>query len=98
MVSIKAPVILLAICLLATNISAAYYTCCRRYTMGKLPFPAIKGYSVQTEKELCPINAIIFHTKKGKVCTDPALKWVMVYVNLLRNKAQRVHMQNAHEQ
>ncbi|KAI3375004.1 hypothetical protein L3Q82_021531 [Scortum barcoo] len=87
MVSIKATamlIMLLTFCLLATDTSAAYYGCCRSYMKRKLPFPAIKGYSVQTVTELCPISAIIFHTKKGQVCTNPALDWVMEYINLLR--------------
>ncbi|XP_071347540.1 C-C motif chemokine 20a.3 [Trachinotus anak] len=93
MVSIKATamVITLAMCLLATDTSAVYHECCRRYMKTKIPFAVIRGYSVQTFTELCPINAIIFHTVKGKACTNPALKWVMDYVDRLRNKAQMVH-------
>ncbi|XP_026169416.1 C-C motif chemokine 20a.3 [Mastacembelus armatus] len=89
----------LTVCLLPTNTSAVYHECCRRYMKIKIPFVAIKGYSVQTDIELCPINAIIFHTKKGKACTDPSLNWVMDYVNRLRNKAQMVHVKTskAHE-
>ncbi|XP_010783753.1 C-C motif chemokine 20a.3 [Notothenia coriiceps] len=96
MVSIKASVMvitLLTVCLLATNASSAH-GCCRNYMKTKIPFPKIKGYSVQTVTELCPISAIIFHTKKGKACTDPALNWVMYYVDRLRNKAQMVHMKS----
>ncbi|XP_022611021.1 regakine-1-like [Seriola dumerili] len=93
MVSIKATamVVTLTICLLAADTSAVYNECCRRYMKTKIPFALIKGYSVQTLTELCPINAIIFHTWKGKACTNPALKWVMDYVERLRNKAQIVH-------
>ncbi|XP_053186679.1 C-C motif chemokine 20a.3 [Scomber japonicus] len=92
MMSIKALVFCLAICLLASNTSAGSHSCCRRYMKGRLPFKVIRGYSVQSLRENCPINAIIFHTKNGgKVCTNPALSWVMDYVNSLRNKAQKVH-------
>ncbi|XP_040911472.1 C-C motif chemokine 20a.3 [Toxotes jaculatrix] len=101
MVSIKATAIVitfLSICLLARETSAVYHECCRRYMTVKIPFPAIRGYSVQTDRELCPINAIIFHTKKGKACTNPALNWVMDYVNRLRNKAQIVHIKTSKEQ
>uniref|UniRef100_A0A673AKS5 Chemokine interleukin-8-like domain-containing protein n=2 Tax=Sphaeramia orbicularis TaxID=375764 RepID=A0A673AKS5_9TELE len=95
MVSVKAPVIVFVfftICLLAANTSAAYRRCCHRYLSFKLPFEVIEGYSLQTVTEGCPIDAIIFHTKKGKhPCTNPALSWVMDYVNRLRTKAQRVH-------
>uniref|UniRef100_A0A3P9L2J2 C-C motif chemokine n=1 Tax=Oryzias latipes TaxID=8090 RepID=A0A3P9L2J2_ORYLA len=60
------------------------FRCCRTYMKGRLPFAIIKGYSVQTITELCPINAIIFHTRKGKTCANPALNWVMEYVERLR--------------
>ncbi|KAM9845240.1 C-C motif chemokine 20a.3 [Aulostomus maculatus] len=89
MVAVKA-LLLLAICLMATNTSAAYNRCCRTYTRQKIPFGVIKGYSVQTVKEMCPINAIIFHVKRGKACSDPALDWVMDYVDRLRTKARKV--------
>ncbi|XP_020489758.1 C-C motif chemokine 20a.3 [Labrus bergylta] len=93
MVSIKATVMvitLLTFCLLGT--ASRYHSCCRSYISTKLPFSVIKGYSVQCEKENCPIGAIIFHTKKGKdVCTNPALNWVMNYVNRIRTEAQIAH-------
>uniref|UniRef100_A0A3Q3WK50 Chemokine interleukin-8-like domain-containing protein n=1 Tax=Mola mola TaxID=94237 RepID=A0A3Q3WK50_MOLML len=95
MVPIRAAVLaftLLALCLLATNTSAAYYSCCHSHVKTRISFRAIKGYSVQTVTEMCPINAIIFLTSKGKVCTNPALKWVMDYVHLISNKAQKVHI------
>ncbi|KAK5859891.1 hypothetical protein PBY51_021410 [Eleginops maclovinus] len=97
MVSIKASVMvitLLTICLLATNASPVHHGCCRSYMKNKIPCFKIKGYSVQTVTELCPINAIIFHTGKGKACTNPALNWVMDCVNRLRNKAHIVHMKS----
>uniref|UniRef100_A0A3B3V281 C-C motif chemokine n=1 Tax=Poecilia latipinna TaxID=48699 RepID=A0A3B3V281_9TELE len=59
---------------------AAYIFCCRRYIPWKIPFSEIKGFSLQKSTELCPITAIIFHTKTGKRCADPTLKWVMDYV------------------
>ncbi|XP_029930747.1 C-C motif chemokine 20a.3 [Myripristis murdjan] len=82
---------LLTIGLFASHTSAVS-ECCRSYTRGIIPCNAIKGYSVQTVKELCHINAIIFYTKKGRAaCTNPALGWVMTCVDRLRNKAQMVH-------
>ncbi|XP_031136847.1 C-C motif chemokine 20a.3 isoform X1 [Sander lucioperca] len=102
MVPIKATVMvitLLTICLMATNTSAAVrHGCCRNYMALKIPFANIKGYSVQTVTELCPINAIIFHTKKGQACTNPALHWVMDYINRLRSKAQLVHIKTSQAQ
>uniref|UniRef100_A0A3P9CTN9 C-C motif chemokine n=1 Tax=Maylandia zebra TaxID=106582 RepID=A0A3P9CTN9_9CICH len=66
------------------TIQNTYPDCCRRYMRGKLPYSAIKGYSVQTDTEMCPINAIIFHTKKGKACANPALKWVIDAIDRIR--------------
>ncbi|XP_035861654.1 C-C motif chemokine 20a.3 isoform X2 [Sander lucioperca] len=101
MVPIKATVMvitLLTICLMATNTSTVRHGCCRNYMALKIPFANIKGYSVQTVTELCPINAIIFHTKKGQACTNPALHWVMDYINRLRSKAQLVHIKTSQAQ
>ncbi|KAG7523954.1 C-C motif chemokine 20-like [Solea senegalensis] len=95
MVSIKATVAVIAaltLCLMLSETSAVNRNCCNRYMKTKLPFSKIKGYSVQDHKEMCPINAIIFHTSKGKTCTDPTKEWVMDYVERLRNRAQKVHM------
>ncbi|XP_070830973.1 C-C motif chemokine 20a.3 [Chaetodon trifascialis] len=101
MVSIKATamaIMLLTFCLLATHASAAYHGCCRSYMKGRIPFAAIKGYSVQTISEMCPIDAFIFLTRKGKACCNPALPWVMDHVNKLRNKAQMVHIKSSQAQ
>ncbi|XP_010749198.2 C-C motif chemokine 20a.3 [Larimichthys crocea] len=101
MVSVKATVMvvmLLTICLLATNTSAGKFGCCRSYVKTKLNFNNIKGYSVQTDTGLCHINAIIFHTKSYSFCTNPALDWVMNYVNRIRSKAQMVHIKTSHTQ
>ncbi|XP_051261233.1 C-C motif chemokine 20a.3 [Dicentrarchus labrax] len=98
MVSIKATVMgitLLTFCLLITDTSAARGGCCLSYSKGKIPFSAIKGYSVQTVTGICPISAIIFHTRRGPACTNPGLDWVMTYVNRLRNKAQKVHRETS---
>uniref|UniRef100_A0A3B5Q264 C-C motif chemokine n=1 Tax=Xiphophorus maculatus TaxID=8083 RepID=A0A3B5Q264_XIPMA len=83
MVSMKVTVMmvtLVTLCVLATNTHAAYIVCCRRYLPGKLPLSEIRGFSLQENKELCQIRAIIFHTRKGERCADPTKKWVMDYV------------------
>ncbi|XP_039458582.1 C-C motif chemokine 20-like [Oreochromis aureus] len=95
MLPIRAVVVIaLTVCLTA-NTSAAYRYCCRRYMTGRLPCSAIKGYSVPTVTKMCPINAIIIHTKKGKACTNPALKWVMDCVDRIRNKARKIHQRSS---
>ncbi|RVE61835.1 hypothetical protein OJAV_G00174290 [Oryzias javanicus] len=96
MVSIKVAFILmavLAVCVQQTD-AAMGSRCCRKYMKNKLPFPIIKGYSIQDLTEFCPINAIIFHTRKGKTCANPALSWVMEYVERIRKRAQKVHNQS----
>ncbi|XP_068594349.1 C-C motif chemokine 20a.3 [Cebidichthys violaceus] len=101
MVSITAAaavLVLLSACLLTTDASTGHYGCCRSYMTTRIPFRKIKGYSVQTITETCHINAIIFHTMKGKACVNPALGWVMQYVHLLGTKAQMVHMKTSKAQ
>ncbi|XP_075875853.1 C-C motif chemokine 20a.3 [Nelusetta ayraudi] len=85
---------LLTICLLLTNTSAAY-SCCRSYTNNRIPFKIIKGFTVQTATSMCRIDAIIFHTTWGKGCFNPALPWVMSYINKVSNAAQGVHNKNS---
>ncbi|XP_029970031.1 C-C motif chemokine 20a.3 [Salarias fasciatus] len=87
--------VLLSVCHLLPHSSAVYYECCRKYSSTKIAFVNIRGYSVQTMTEMCPINAIIFHTKRGRVCTNPALNWVMDYIDRLRRTARMVHMRTA---
>uniref|UniRef100_A0A3Q4M6X9 C-C motif chemokine n=1 Tax=Neolamprologus brichardi TaxID=32507 RepID=A0A3Q4M6X9_NEOBR len=85
---------LLILCYLISS-HLSYRYCCRRYMTSRLRDVDIKGYSVQTIKEMCPIDAIIFHTKKGKACANPALKWVMDAVDRLRNKALKIHQHSS---
>ncbi|CAI5641379.1 unnamed protein product [Oreochromis niloticus] len=89
MLPIRAVVViaLLTVCL-TVNTSAAYRHCCRGYMTGRLPYSAIKGYSVQTDTEMCPINKLVF-------TADPALKWVMDGVDRIRNKAQKIHQRSS---
>ncbi|XP_038127725.1 C-C motif chemokine 4 homolog [Cyprinodon tularosa] len=94
MVSVKVTVVavtLITLCVLASNKHAAYVGCCRRHIRGKIRFEEIKGFSVQNNTEVCPISAIIFHTKRGKACANPALEWVMDYVSRIEYQAQKVH-------
>ncbi|CAL8281630.1 unnamed protein product [Lota lota] len=79
------------ICLYATQTSAASHACCREFSRGRIPFRVIRGYSVQSVVELCSIDAIIFHTKKGEACADPALEWVQNYIHRISTKARTFH-------
>nr|QNB48519.1 C-C motif chemokine ligand 20-like 1 [Plecoglossus altivelis] len=80
--------------LTAHTAGAAPQGCCTNYTPGRIPYPAIKGFSIQKKEENCPIDAIIFHTKRGKkACTNPAEPWVMHHVSRLGSAAKNVHSQ-----
>ncbi|KAM9322106.1 C-C motif chemokine 20a.3 [Pholidichthys leucotaenia] len=81
----------LASLLLAANTSGSPRRCCRSYIKGRLRSEDIIGYSVQTIQEHCPIDAIIFHTKTGRFCGNPALQWVMDNVERIRIRAKKIH-------
>uniref|UniRef100_A0A3Q0RLM2 Chemokine interleukin-8-like domain-containing protein n=1 Tax=Amphilophus citrinellus TaxID=61819 RepID=A0A3Q0RLM2_AMPCI len=50
----------LYLCVPGHSSFTVYPLCCQRYMKGRLPGSAIKGYSVQTDTETCPISVIIF--------------------------------------
>ncbi|XP_046872473.1 C-C motif chemokine 20a.3 [Hypomesus transpacificus] len=85
--------VLLTVCLLTGHTAAAApQGCCTKYTPGRIPFAAIKGYSIQKKEENCPIDSIIFHTKRGKkACTNPAERWVIDYVGRLGSAAKNFY-------
>ncbi|KAI4881431.1 hypothetical protein NFI96_014467 [Prochilodus magdalenae] len=59
--------------------------CCRKYTKGEFPYKLIRGYSIQTVKRFCNIDAVIFHTSIGRnVCADPSQRWVMDNIQKLK--------------
>ncbi|XP_072525554.1 C-C motif chemokine 20-like [Salminus brasiliensis] len=63
--------------------------CCRKYSKGVLPFSHIRGYSIQTNKTVCKINAVIFHTSYGRnVCANPFQSWVMQSIRMLKEKVE----------
>ncbi|XP_032422319.1 C-C motif chemokine 20-like [Xiphophorus hellerii] len=96
MVSMRVTVMavtLVTVCVLVTNTHAGYVYCCRRYLPGRLPFSEIKGFSLQRKTALCPINAIIFHTRKDKRCVDPELEWVKDYVSQIETLAKKIPVQ-----
>ncbi|XP_027877445.1 C-C motif chemokine 20-like [Xiphophorus couchianus] len=96
MVSMRVTVMavtLVTLCVLVTNTHAGYVFCCRRYLPGRLPFSEIKAFSVQRKTPFCPINAIIFHTRKDKRCVDPELEWVKDYVSQIATLAKKIPVQ-----
>ncbi|XP_078136351.1 C-C motif chemokine 20b [Sander vitreus] len=50
-------------------------SCCLRYARRQLPCQRLLGYSHQTIKNSCDINAVIFHVPGRFVCADPSTNW-----------------------
>ncbi|KAJ8011595.1 hypothetical protein DPEC_G00059880 [Dallia pectoralis] len=91
MAQMRAPVIALLVVLavgLFAN-SEAQQGCCMSYSSGRrIVINRIRGYSIQTMKQRCNINAIIFHLVNSRnVCVDPSQGWVMENIRNLREKA-----------
>ncbi|XP_051557604.1 C-C motif chemokine 20-like [Myxocyprinus asiaticus] len=81
--------IIVALGVLCTDASAM--SCCRKYTKVVIPIAIIRGYSIQTIRGRCNIDAVIFHTNRGKnICTDPSKTWVMDNISKLREKVQAI--------
>ncbi|XP_025895897.1 C-C motif chemokine 20 [Nothoprocta perdicaria] len=67
--------------------------CCLSYSKVRLPQRAIMGYSEQLSSEVCDINAIIFHTRRGlKACVNPKEPWVKKHLSWLSLKLKRMSM------
>nr|XP_015216548.1 PREDICTED: C-C motif chemokine 20-like [Lepisosteus oculatus] len=82
---------LLTVNLLALHSEAAQGNCCLSYSKKPLPRHLIAGYTIQTVKYRCNIDAIVFHTVKGKsVCANPAEHWVMNRIEWLKEKANQL--------
>ncbi|XP_075056612.1 C-C motif chemokine 20-like [Mixophyes fleayi] len=64
--------------------SAAVFDCCYTHTRKPLPVRAVKGYIIQNSQEVCDINAVIFITKKFRVCANPTDKWVIRNIKALK--------------
>ncbi|XP_078524114.1 C-C motif chemokine 20 [Lissotriton helveticus] len=83
---------LLAGLLLTPLISEAFptnYDCCYRYTRKPLPRHAVRSFTIQSAEEICDIDAVIFHTRRGfRVCANPQEKWVKVLIKTLRKTNQ----------
>ncbi|XP_014329370.2 C-C motif chemokine 20-like [Xiphophorus maculatus] len=96
MVSMRVTVMavtLVTVCVLVTNTHAGFGACCARYMPGRLPFSEIKGFSVQKKTPFGSINAIFFHTRKGKRCVDPESKWVKDYVSRIETLVKKIPVQ-----
>ncbi|XP_018596641.1 C-C motif chemokine 20b [Scleropages formosus] len=65
-------------------------SCCLRYSMKKYPCHKMKTYSIQSMMSSCDINAVIFHTMKGRyICADPAQKWTLDSIQCLNARTKK---------
>uniref|UniRef100_A0A8C7HW83 Chemokine (C-C motif) ligand 20a, duplicate 3 n=1 Tax=Oncorhynchus kisutch TaxID=8019 RepID=A0A8C7HW83_ONCKI len=97
MALIRAPVIVLLV-LLAVGLFLSFCSigfprgCCTSYSQGRMDIRLILGFSIQTVKDGCNIDAIIFHTVRGRFpCMDPTKGWVMKAVRKLRERAEQLN-------
>ncbi|KAF4117698.1 C-C motif chemokine 20a.3 [Onychostoma macrolepis] len=85
-------IVLLVAALGVLHTDASALSCCRKYTKAQIPMAIIKGYSIQDVTRHCHIDAVIFHTIRGRnICTDPSKDWVMENVRVLRQKVQVIN-------
>uniref|UniRef100_UPI00398F15F3 C-C motif chemokine 20-like n=1 Tax=Pristiophorus japonicus TaxID=55135 RepID=UPI00398F15F3 len=51
--------------------------CCLSYSTKAFPLKLVAGYVRQFSNEMCSINAVIFHTRRGRsICANPNDEWV----------------------
>uniref|UniRef100_A0A6I8RUV1 C-C motif chemokine n=1 Tax=Xenopus tropicalis TaxID=8364 RepID=A0A6I8RUV1_XENTR len=60
------------------------YDCCYTYTRKQLPLKIIKGFTIQNSFEVCDIDAVIFITRKFRVCANPKEQWVINATDAIR--------------
>ncbi|KAK6302897.1 C-C motif chemokine 20 [Coregonus clupeaformis] len=82
-----------------SSTSAAYgprkLYCCVEYQEKPVPYQQIKGYKLQSSKEVCNINAIIFYTLKNKkVCASVKDEWVRKALARLSFKLKKMSGSN----
>ncbi|KAI7809407.1 chemokine C-C motif ligand 20-like precursor [Triplophysa rosa] len=84
-------IMLLVLALSAFCTDASTLSCCRKYTQTRIPMPLIRGFSIQSNKENCHLDAVIFHAHGGRnICTDPSKAWVMENIRKLRDKVEAI--------
>ncbi|XP_053198483.1 C-C motif chemokine 20b [Scomber japonicus] len=62
-------------------------SCCMRYRRGRLPpCSRVLGYTIQTIKTTCDLNAIIFHVPGAFVCADPSRRLTQMRMKCVDDK------------
>ncbi|XP_051985267.1 C-C motif chemokine 20 [Xyrauchen texanus] len=73
------------------------YACCVKYTRNPLPFGLIKGFIMQSSREVCRIDAIIFFTKHKKVCASAEDEWVRAALSRLKARINKLALSGSHQ-
>ncbi|XP_072288423.1 C-C motif chemokine 20-like [Eucyclogobius newberryi] len=88
---------LMALCSLALLshliVPAQSWSCCLKYRSTERPLPCkrLLAYSIQTMKQNCDINAVIFHQTNGRfVCADPLAPQTQRGMKCVNQRRQQV--------
>ncbi|KAJ8278088.1 hypothetical protein GJAV_G00083690 [Gymnothorax javanicus] len=66
-------------------------SCCMRYAKTIPKCSKMKGFTIQTSMNICNMEAIMFHPKKGKpICADPAKAQTQWTIRCLNARAKRL--------
>ncbi|KAM8953223.1 C-C motif chemokine 20-like [Pelodytes ibericus] len=77
-----------SLCFISTT--EGLFDCCYTYSKKAIPLKAIKGFVTQNSYEVCDINAVIFITRKFKVCANPKEEWVIKNIKALSKRRQKL--------
>ncbi|KAL3054974.1 hypothetical protein OYC64_017821 [Pagothenia borchgrevinki] len=68
-------------------------SCCPQWSSTRIKAEKIQDYTIQSEG-ICPITAIVFHTKSGKrICSDPNTKWAKSTMKKVDKKKEEQALQ-----
>uniref|UniRef100_A0A3B3QB08 Chemokine interleukin-8-like domain-containing protein n=1 Tax=Paramormyrops kingsleyae TaxID=1676925 RepID=A0A3B3QB08_9TELE len=60
-------------------------SCCVGYSSRRLPCHKLKRYTIQPMTDTCDIEAVIFHTKRGRfICANPLQYWTIKRIKCLQ--------------
>ncbi|XP_023660021.1 C-C motif chemokine 20-like [Paramormyrops kingsleyae] len=64
-------------------------SCCVGYSSRRLPCHKLKRYTIQPMTDTCDIEAVIFHTKRGRfICANPLQYWTIKRIKCLHERAK----------
>ncbi|XP_065147682.1 C-C motif chemokine 3-like 1 [Paramisgurnus dabryanus] len=62
-------------------------TCCAKFSNAQIPLKLVKSYYWTASS--CSKPAIVFLTKKRKICVDPETSWVSGHINEVDNRTTK---------